>query len=116
MCIIFVTYLGAILFLIRYSATYASMHQKRHRVVERPERVSEKTDDQNAPWLLHMLPSYAAFAHDRAADADGPLGVLASHADKQLPLIQQSELRRCKMPRNPRPVMSLEAATSVLNP
>ncbi|KAG6574544.1 Heme oxygenase [Phytophthora cinnamomi] len=74
------------------------------------------TDGDDAPRIPHLLPSRAMFASERAAD--GLLGLLASHADKQLPLLDQRELlrRRQQTFANPRPVMSLEAAASAMHP
>jgi hypothetical protein len=81
------------------------------RASERRER--EPADDPDAPRIPHMLPSRAA---DRGAA--GLLGLLASHADKQLPLLDQRELlrRRHQLPGHARPVMSLEAAASAMHP
>ncbi|KAE8890909.1 hypothetical protein PF010_g8569 [Phytophthora fragariae] len=80
------------------------------------ERVPQLGEDGDAPRIPHLLPSRAMFASERAAD--GLLGLLASHADKQLPLLDQRELmrRRQQIPPNSRPVMSLEAAASAMHP
>ncbi|KAL3662570.1 hypothetical protein V7S43_012423 [Phytophthora oleae] len=90
-----------------------SMH---HRTVERPEDGLEPGTEGDAPRIPHLLPSRAVFTKERAAD--GLLGLLASHADKQLPLLDQRELqrRRQQLPANPRPIMSIEAAASAMHP
>ncbi|KAL4161953.1 hypothetical protein PRNP1_002501 [Phytophthora ramorum] len=96
------------------------MQQAPHRSgAERRERGPEPRDDRDAPRIPQLRPSramFAASANERAAD--GLLGLLASHADKQLPLLDQRELlrRRQQLPGNPRPVMSLEAAASAMHP
>ncbi|KAG3094507.1 hypothetical protein PI124_g17169 [Phytophthora idaei] len=90
-------------------------HLSPHRAEERRERSPESGAGSDAPRIPHLLPSRAVFATEHAAD--GLLGLLASHADKQLPLLDQRELqRRRQLPGNPRPVMSLEASSSAMHP
>ncbi|CAI5720316.1 unnamed protein product [Hyaloperonospora brassicae] len=57
-----------------------------------------------------LLPSRAGYAPGGAAD--GMLGMLANHADKQRPLLDQRERQRHQqhLPENPRPARSLQAA------
>ncbi|KAK1930599.1 hypothetical protein P3T76_013921 [Phytophthora citrophthora] len=87
-----------------------------HSAVERPERGLEPGTEDDAPRIPHLLPSRAVFAKERAAD--GLLGLLASHADKQLPLLDQRELQRHRqqLAGNVRPAMSIEAAASAMHP
>ncbi|CAI5720494.1 unnamed protein product [Peronospora destructor] len=85
------------------------MHQQKHR------RTSPATgDDNDAPRIPHLLPSRAVFANERTANC--LLGLLASHADKQAPLIDQCEFvrRRQQVAENFLPVMSIEAASSAM--
>ncbi|ETO65070.1 hypothetical protein F444_17577, partial [Phytophthora nicotianae P1976] len=90
-------------------------HLSPHRATERREHSPESGADSDAPRIPRLLPSRAVFATEHAAD--GLLGLLASHADKQLPLLDQHELhRRRQLPGNPLPVMSLEASASALHP
>ncbi|KAG7390538.1 hypothetical protein PHYPSEUDO_007478 [Phytophthora pseudosyringae] len=105
-----------ILLLSRSPLTIVAAMPTHHRAAERRERDPEPGGDSDAPRIPHLLPSRAVFAKERAAD--GLLGLLASHADKQLPLLDQRELqrRRQQLPGNPRPVMSLKAAASAMHP
>ncbi|RMX62864.1 hypothetical protein DD238_006156 [Peronospora effusa] len=87
------------------------MHQQEHR------RTSPETrDDNDAPRIPRLLPSRAVFTNERTADC--LLGLLASHADKQVPLIDERELvrRRQQTTENSLPVTSIEAASSVMHP
>lgn len=80
------------------------------------ERGLESAADGDAPRIPQLLPSRGAMADTRAAQ--GLLGLLASHADKQLPRLDQQELqrRRQQLPGSARPIMSLEAAASAMHP
>ncbi|KAG7401848.1 hypothetical protein PHYBOEH_010311 [Phytophthora boehmeriae] len=78
-----------------------------------PDRGAEPAVDGDAPRIPRLLPSRAVFSDDRAAH--GLLGLLATHADKQLPVLDQYELQRRRQ-QPPRPVMSLEAAASAMHP
>ncbi|OWZ02707.1 hypothetical protein PHMEG_00025688 [Phytophthora megakarya] len=88
------------------------MHQQQHLTPHRAsERGSERGNDRDAPRIPRLLPSRAVFTNERAPD--GLLGLLASHADKQVPLLDQRELlrRRQQLPGNR---MSLEASNAML--
>ncbi|CAH0476720.1 unnamed protein product [Peronospora belbahrii] len=93
------------------------MHQQEHRAAENiHERSPETGTNTDALRIPRLLPSRAVFAPERAANC--LLGLLASHADKQIPLLDQRELmrRRQQMTGHPFPVMSFEAAANILHP
>ncbi|RLN58061.1 hypothetical protein BBJ29_007827 [Phytophthora kernoviae] len=80
---------------------------------ETADRGVEPAPDGDATRIPRLLPSRAVFSDDRAAHS--LLGLLATHADKQLPVLDQYQLQhRSQQP--PRPVMSLEAAANAMHP
>uniref|UniRef100_M4BNA9 Uncharacterized protein n=1 Tax=Hyaloperonospora arabidopsidis (strain Emoy2) TaxID=559515 RepID=M4BNA9_HYAAE len=87
-----------------------------HSVAKSRECSPEPGDGCDTPRKRQLLPSRAVYSTNAAAD--GLLGMLANHADKQMPLLDQRELlrHRQQMTRNLRPAMSLEAAASAMHP